>query len=582
VLVANQPSTRLIVKPRVSLFRGDETPTLIDAGASCPNPNMAAEPNISPSSRRLGEYLECSNELIQAALSKQSSGQDGAAGKRFGELLLEDEAISLDALLAGIQAQRVDRLRACPLFTSLSDDDLAELSAVFQEVSATSEQSVITQNDRDPYLYILGAGRLEVLRSDEEGNEATLARVFPGEPVGEMGYFTNGFRSATVRALETVHLLRASYEDLTDCFEGNATVATAFMDVVTNRLRRTNLLYQENQYRHPATNRRLSHLVEFIEFPTPKALEQGVEALLRQFVHSISQLTDAERVTLYLIDPNSGDLWSRVGEGIGHRNIRISAGESIVGWVATHGELANVADAGEDERFDRRLDQRAGWRTHSVLCAPVFAHHDELIGVLEVVNKRTGIFDENDENLLRVFADQAAITAECSNLYRDVVRSHDRMAALLDVATIVTQTQDLTAVMKEIGAELNELLGCERSTLFAYDQDAKEMWSVIADSGETEHLRVHASSLVAGYSAITGEVVNIHDPYGDQRFNPEFDRQRDFRTLNVLCVPVVNRRGWVVGAVQADNKSEGVFNNEDEITLRAIASQLGVAIVLNT
>ena len=83
----------------------------------------------------------------------------------------------------------------------------------------------------------------------EEEHETTLARVFPGEPVGEMGYFTNGVRSASVRAIETAQLLRASYEDLTDCFESNANVATAFMDVVTNRLRRTNLLYQENQYR---------------------------------------------------------------------------------------------------------------------------------------------------------------------------------------------------------------------------------------------------------------------------------------------------------------------------------------------
>ena len=542
---------------------------------------MAAEPSISPSSRRLGEYLECSNQALQAALTKQGSGQNGAASKRLGELLLEDEAVSLDALLAGIQAQRMDRLRACPLFTSLSDNDLAELSAVFQEVSVLSEQSLITQDDRDPYLYVLGSGRLEVFRTGEEESETTLARVFPGEPVGEMGYFTNGVRSASVRALDTVQLLRASYEDLTDCFESNANVATAFMDVVTNRLRRTNLLYQENQYRHPATNRRLGHLAEFIEFPTSEALEQGIEALLQQLVRSISHLTDAERVTLYLIDPKSGDLWSRAGEGIGHRDVRISAGEGIVGWVATHAELVNIADAAEDERFDRELDQRTGWRTHSVVCAPVHGHGDELIGVLEVVNKRIGIFDVHDESLVRVFADQAAITAECSNLYRDVVRSHDRMAALLDVATIVTQTQDLTSVMKEIGVELSELLGCERSTLFAYDQDAKEMWSVIADGGQTEHLRVHASSLVAGYSAITGEVVNIHDPYGDQRFNPEFDRQRDFRTRNVLCVPVVNRRGWVVGAVQADNKIEGSFDDEDVKVLRAIASQLGVAIVLN-
>jgi GAF domain-containing protein len=542
---------------------------------------MAAEPSISPNSRRLGEYLDCSNQAIQSVLSKQSSGRDGAATKRLGELLLEDEAITLDALLAGIQAQRVDRLRACPLFTSLSDDDLAELSAVFQEVSAPPEQSLITQDDRDPYLYVLGSGRLEVFRADEEEHVTTLARVFPGEPVGEMGYFTNGVRSASVRALDSVQLLRASYEDLTDCFESNANVATAFMDVVTNRLRRTNHLYQENQYRHPATARRLGHLAEFIEFSKSEALEERIEVALQQLVRGISHLTDAEHVTLYFVDPKTGELWSQVGDGIEHRDIRVSADQGIVGWVATHGEIVNVADVSEDERVDRDLDKHTGWHTHSVLCAPVCERGDALIGVLEVVNKRIGIFDEHDETLIRVFADQAAATIECTNLYRGIVRSHDRMRTLLDVATLMTQAQDLTAVMKEIGDELNELLGCERSTLFAYDKDAEEMWSVIANGGETEHLRVQASSLVAGYSAITGEVVNIRDPYGDQRFNPEFDRQRDFRTRNVLCVPVVNRRGWVVAAVQVDNKIDGVFNDEDVKVMRAIASQLGVAIVLN-
>lgn len=542
---------------------------------------MAAEPSISPSSRRLGEYLDCPNQVIQAALARQSSARGDSAGKRLGELLLEAEAISLDALLAGIQAQRIDRLRACPLFNSLSNDDLAELSAVFQEVSVPSDRPLIKQDDRDPYLYVVGAGRLEVFRSDEAGNETILARVFPGEPVGEMGYFTNGIRSASVRAIDTVQLLRASYEDLTDCFESNGNVATAFMDVVTNRLRRSNLLFQENQYRHPATSRRLGHLAEFIESLKSEALEQSTESVLQRLLRGLGHLTDAERVTLYLVDPKSGDLWSRAGEGIEHRDIRISANQGIVGWVATHRELANVADAAEDERCDRDLDERLGWRTHSVLCAPVLGRRDEAIGVLEVVNKRIGIFDENDESVVRVFADQAAVTVECSNLYGDVVRNHERMTALLDIATLMTQAQDLATVMKEIGVELNELLGCERSTLFAYDHDAEEVWSVIATDRETEHLRVHVSSPVAGYSAITGEIVNMHDPYNDQRFNPEFDRQRGFHTRNVLCVPIVNRRGWAVGALQVDNKIEGNFDDEDVTILRAIASQLGVAVVLN-
>ena len=147
--------------------------------------------------------------------------------------------------------------------------------------------------------------------------------------------------------------------------------------------------------------------------------------------------------------------------------IRVSANRGIAGWVASHGELANVPDAAEDERCDGELDEHRGWRTHSVLCAPVHGRHDDVIGVLEVINKRIGIFDENDESVVRVFADQAAVSIECSNLYGDVVRNHDRMTALLDIATLVTQAQDLTAVMKEIGVELNELFSCERSTCFS-------------------------------------------------------------------------------------------------------------------
>jgi GAF domain-containing protein len=542
---------------------------------------MAAEGNISPGSRRLGEYLDCSRQVVQAALSKQSSRQGGARGKRLGELLLDDGTISLHALLAGVQAQRVNRLRACPLFAFLSDNDLAELSAVFQELSLPPDQSVITQDDRDPYLYVLVSGRLEVFLADDEERETILTQVFPGEPIGEMGYFTNGVRTASVRSLETVQLLRASYEDLTDCFESNANVAAAFMNVVTNRLRRKNSPPGKNQYGYPAANRRLGHLAEFIERPTCEALEQGTDVLLRQLVRSIGQVIDAERVTLYMLDPQTGELCPRVGAGMGNHDVRISVGENIVGWVAAHGELANVVDASEDARCERQLDGPTGWPTHSVLCAPVHGHTDGLIGVLEVVNKRIGIFDETDENLLGVFADQVASAVECSKLYRDVVLSHDRMTALLDVATIVTQAQDLTSVMEEISVELNDFLACERGTLFAYDREAKEMWSVLTIAGKTEHLRVHASSLVAGYTAITGEVVNMRDPYGDQRFNPEFDRQRDFRTRNVLSVPVVNRRGWVVGAIQADNKVDGDFEDEDVKILRAIASQLGVAAVLN-
>lgn len=77
-------------------------------------------------------------------------------------------------------------------------------------------------------------------------------------------------------------------------------------------------------------------------------------------------------------------------------------------------------------------------------------------------------------------------------------------------------------------------------------------------------------------------MVNIRDAYANQRFNPEFDRLTDFRTHNVLCIPVVDRRGRAAGAIQVDNKIEGVFDDEDMRVLRAIASQIGVSVLLHS
>ena len=247
--------------------------------------------------------------------------------------------------------------------------------------------------------------------------------------------------------------------------------------------------------------------------------------------------------------------------------------------MARNAQLANVADAHADRRFDRDLDRRTGARTHTVLCAPVLGKRRELVGVLEIANKRIGIFDETDEGIARVFAEEAAVAAECSNLYRDVVRSHERMAILLDIATIICQARDVGTMMRTLARELPEVLGCERAHLFAIDQDAREIWTFVPGGESEGELRISASAAVAGYAGINGEVVNISDAYGDQRFNPEFDRQSGFRTRNVLCVPVVDKRGHVAGALQADNKIDGRFGEEDVRVMRAIASQIGISVL---
>ncbi|MCH6573871.1 MAG: cyclic nucleotide-binding domain-containing protein, partial [Bacteroidetes bacterium] len=96
-------------------------------------------------------------------------------------------------------------------------------------------------------LFVIAYGLVEVFRVDNAGNEIPIARVGAGEPIGEMGYFAGGVRTAYVRTLEPTQLLKAQYSDLTDFFENVPRVALAFTTVVEARKKEMEeLLAQSN------------------------------------------------------------------------------------------------------------------------------------------------------------------------------------------------------------------------------------------------------------------------------------------------------------------------------------------------
>jgi diguanylate cyclase (GGDEF)-like protein len=104
------------------------------------------------------------------------------------------------------------------------------------------------------------------------------------------------------------------------------------------------------------------------------------------------------------------------------------------------------------------------------------------------------------------------------------------------------------------------------------------MWAKIAQGVETVEIRFPVGVGIAGSVGKTGEIVNIPDAYQDPRFNPEFDRKTGYRTRSILCIPMKNLQGDVIGAIQVLNKKTGVFQPEDEALLAALAAQAAIAI----
>ena len=200
---------------------------------------MPSDTENKPSSmRRLAEYLACAPGTIKAALQRQARTQaDDGQTKRLGEILQEQGSVSADELDTAIKRQRVDRLSKCYVFSSLSKPELTALSTRFREMTVPEGYQFIIQDEEDPTLYVLATGKAEVYRTDIDGNWMHIAYLEPCEPIGEMGYFQGGRRTASVRAVERCELLCANYEDLTHYFENVPRVAHAFMNLVQNRQR---------------------------------------------------------------------------------------------------------------------------------------------------------------------------------------------------------------------------------------------------------------------------------------------------------------------------------------------------------
>jgi sigma-B regulation protein RsbU (phosphoserine phosphatase) len=149
----------------------------------------------------------------------------------------------------------------------------------------------------------------------------------------------------------------------------------------------------------------------------------NLDDLLNLIVNKLVTTINAERGTLYLVDDEKGELWSRVFlEELGPLSeIRLKIGEGIAGVVAATGELLNIPDAYADPRFKREVDQITGFRTRSILTAPMFNPKQKIIGVVQLLNKRDGPFTARDERLLAAMGSQAAISIENARLYQQEI-----------------------------------------------------------------------------------------------------------------------------------------------------------------
>ncbi|HET7701311.1 MAG TPA: GAF domain-containing sensor histidine kinase [Candidatus Limnocylindria bacterium] len=169
------------------------------------------------------------------------------------------------------------------------------------------------------------------------------------------------------------------------------------------------------------------------------ALETDIARVLARIVQTATETLDAERATLYVIDHGRHELWSRVlteGTELGAtevREIRLSLdGQSLAAEVARSGAVLRIDAPYDDPRFDPSTDQRTGFRTRSILVAPIDARDRRRLGVLQVVNKRDGAFTPSDEEFVQALAASAGVSLEYVELSAELAAERLRVVKVAE------------------------------------------------------------------------------------------------------------------------------------------------------
>jgi putative ABC transport system ATP-binding protein len=253
------------------------------------------------------------------------------------------------------------------------------------------------------------------------------------------------------------------------------------------------------------------------------------------------------------------------------------------------------------------LDRKAGREVIELLnkiarqqgCAILLVTHDNRI--LDIADRIVTLEDgrlmsfaaglaANTGNLLAAFA-RLQHKGELKRHLREVSRKQfveileqmtsefEQYLRVLEVGSQEAVQSIFNNVLEAVSYKMVALLNADRGSLFLVDRAKGTMRSRIAHSGGDQPLEIEVAidKSVAGQVVLTGQLLNINDPYNYPHFNPEVDRKTGYQTQSILCLPIYDRRNQIFAVAQLLNKQGGpAFTREDEESFRSFAEPLGV------
>ncbi|HYQ18441.1 MAG TPA: GAF domain-containing sensor histidine kinase [Polyangiaceae bacterium] len=324
-----------------------------------------------------------------------------------------------------------------------------------------------------------------------------------------------------------------------------------------------------------------------------------LDDLLELILGKLTELVEADRATLYLLDEAHDELVSRMVVGEQVRSIRMKVGHGIAGLVAQTGRALRVRDAYSDARFERDWDVLTGYRTSSILAAPLKNHVGRTIGVIQILNKRDADeFTSDDEAILSALSTQAAVAIDNSRLFLSLIQKNKQLLdtkgelerRLRDLSLLfeleratgrATSLEELAQPLLSLSAKSTEARG---AALLVAEEESGDLVQYVYDAEAPEKLTrigVKAGEGILAAAMSRREMLQIRPGKRSAHWHERVEGSLPFSVDAALVLPLEGDDAAPLGAVGLfGTAGSRAFTGEDESLMQLVGANVSTAVRL--
>lgn len=302
---------------------------------------------------------------------------------------------------------------------------------------------------------------------------------------------------------------------------------------------------------------------------------------MKKIVEETCEFLKCDRATVFLLDEQKQELWSKVGAGLSF-TIRIPYNKGIVGLAVLNGEIVNIMDAYSDPRFNQEVDRKMGYKTETILVCPIFDQSKRVTGAVQAINKYGGYFTKEDEGLLAILANLAGSALRNSIQYDEQLLFLNNLRHILKQGISLNSYFTFNQMVPEAEEILKSTMNVEKAMIYIVNLE-ENLITHYEKTNEPKSFNIGCG--IVGHVAQTKTIESLPNAYQHYLYNSTVDLETN---LPIVCMPVKDKNDKLLGVFEVINPKgiQGLVTNQkskissmDFETLDFFAQQLAQGIL---